>query len=205
MIISNDDLIIIDDFYLEPDKVRNLALSTEYQRFGDKANFPGAESVRPFFTSNHIKRFEEIIGSNIKINPERLVFGKFRYCLKNDKAPTKIHFDKVSWAAIVYLSLNEHCKGGLGIYKHKKTGLEKVPSTEEQLKRLGCKNIIEFDQKYVYPYSKQEEYWELIEEIPIKYNRLILFKGSKYFHGITQQFGDSIYNSRLSQVFFFNT
>ena len=201
--MNKDEIIIIDDFYTSPDKVRNLALNTQYQNFGSMQNFPGYESIKSYYSDPIINRFEKIIGKEIKVSPEKNIFGKFRYSLKKNDAATEVHLDyDVEWTGIVYLSEDSDSKGGLGIYRHKKLDLSKAP-TVDLLVQLDCENLIEFDTKYVYPYTKSKDMWELTMEIEAKYNRLILFKGSKYFHGITEQFGDSIENSRLTQNFFF--
>ncbi|MCP3033467.1 DUF6445 family protein [Halobacillus sp. A1] len=198
------DIIVIDGFYSKPDQVRNVALNTKYNTFGDEQNFPGAESEKPFYSSTIKEQFEDLIEKKIKISPEKYVFGKFRYSTKHNIAKTKVHLDHgIGWTGIVYLSKDQDSKGGMGIYKHRKLELMEAPN-QEQLRSLQCDNVIEFDAKYVYPITKSKNEWELLHEIPIKYNRLILFKGCKYFHGITEQFGDSINNSRLSQNFFFH-
>ncbi|WP_240514190.1 DUF6445 family protein [Bacillus cereus] len=203
MTFLNEDILVIDNFYSDPMKIRKLALNTDYNFFENKANFPGGESIKAFYTEKHIKKFEGLVNRRIHVDPKKYVFGKFRFCTANDNSQTKVHFDKVSWAAIVYLSLNEDCKGGLGIYKHEELDLSTVPSSDE-LEHLGCKDVFEFDQRYVLPITKEKGSWSLLREIPLKFNRLILIRGEKYFHGITEQFGSNIINSRLSQVFFFN-
>ena len=152
-----------------------------------------------------VDRFAKLAQQPIKVSPERLIFGKFRYSTQFDSGRTHVHFDKVSWAAIVYLSLDQHCKGGLGIYRHKQLGLDRVPETMDELAILGCNSLQDFDEQYVFPITKETSCWELIQEIPIKYNRMIMIRGGKYFHGITTQFGTTIDNSRLTQTFFFNT
>ncbi|MGX4670419.1 DUF6445 family protein [Cerasibacillus sp. JNUCC 74] len=200
--ILGEDIIVVDNFYKNPMQVRELALNAEYNFFGNKANFPGGESVKAFYTQEHIRRFESLVNQKIHVATDKYVFGKFRFSTSNDISQTVVHFDKVSWAAIIYLSLNEDCKGGLGIYKHKELNLPTVPLSY-RLMAYGCKDIIEFDEKHVLPITKEKKAWDLIKEIPIKYNRLILMKGEKYFHGITKQFGKNITDSRLSQVFFF--
>jgi hypothetical protein len=198
-----EDIIVIDGFYSNPDSVREVALNTKYTNFGDEQNFPGAESEKSFYSHTIIERFEELVGKQIKVTPEKYVFGKFRYSTKGDNAQTEVHLDNgVEWTGIVYLSKDQDSRGGLGIYKHRKLELSKAPN-QEHLNLLHCKDINEFDAKYVYPISKEKDQWELMYKIPIKYNRLILFQGSKYFHGITEQFGNSIDDARLTQNFFF--
>lgn len=198
------NIFCIDDFYTNPYDVRELALKETYQNFGEHQNFPGQESIKSFYSNAIIEKFENLIGNTILIEPEKFIFGKFRYSIESDNAPTSIHLDSgVNWTGIVYLSKDEDVEGGLGIYRHKMLQLNESPD-EKKLKELACKDIAEFDARYVYPISTDLDKWELISEIPIKFNRLILFQGSKYFHAINKQFGKNIQNGRLTQNFFFN-
>jgi Family of unknown function (DUF6445) len=197
------DIIVIDGFYSNPDQVRNVALNTKYNNFGDAQNFPGAESEKAFYSSTLKERFERLIEKQINISPDKYIFGKFRYSTREDNAQTEVHLDNgIEWTGIVYLSKDQDSMGGLGIYKHRDLELLNAPD-KNQLTLFQCKDINEFDAKYVYPITKSKDQWELLYEIPIKYNRLILFKGCKYFHGITEQFGKSINDARLTQNFFF--
>ncbi|EOO24239.1 hypothetical protein ICM_05799 [Bacillus cereus BAG1X2-3] len=198
-----EDILIVDNFYSNPDAVRKLALEINYQEFGEMQNFPGFESEKSFSSTSIKERFQKLIKNEIIISPREYIFGKFRYSTENDYAHTEVHLDHdVDWTGIVYLTKDEDCQGGLSIYHHKKLGLDSAP-VQSELQDFNCKNIAEFDSKYIYPYTKLAENWNLLYYIPIKFNRLILFRGSKYFHGITEQFGNSIYNSRLTQNFFF--
>ncbi|MGE7925937.1 DUF6445 family protein [Viridibacillus arvi] len=198
------DIYIVDNFYQNAQKIREIALKTEYIDFGVEQNFPGKESVKSFYSPDIIRTFEKIVGHTIEVNPQKNIFGKFRCSLESDNAPTSVHLDySVQWTGVVYLSLDEHIKGSLGIYKFKELDMSEAPS-ESQLVKYNCNNIREFDSRYIYPNSKNFDAWETLNDIPIKFNRLILFKGSKYFHSIQDQFGDSIENGRLTQNFFFN-
>lgn len=197
------DIKIVDGFYKNPDKVREMALNAEYKNFGNIQNFPGSESKKSFYSNRIKERFETLVENSITVSPEKYIFGKFRFSTKYDFAQTEVHLDYgIDWTGIVYLTKDQDSKGGLGIYRNRILDLEKVP-TEEELKIFHCHDIREFDSKYIYTNSKLKDAWELIYEIPIKYNRLVLFKGCNYFHGITEQFGETIENSRLTQNFFF--
>jgi hypothetical protein len=198
------DIYIVDDFYQNAPQIREVALQTEYINFGKEQNFPGKESVKSFYSPNITEFFKNIIGSPIEVNPQRNIFGKFRYSLESDNAPTSVHLDySVQWTGIVYLSLDEHIKGSLGIYKLRELDLAEAPN-ESQLLKYNCNDMKDFDRQYIYPNSKNFNAWETLDEIPLKFNRLILFKGSKYFHSIQEQFGTSIENGRLTQNFFFS-
>lgn len=199
------DVIIVDNFYEDAEIIRRMALNAEYNHFDDILNFPGSESKKSFYTADHVKRFEEILGVNIDYNPEKNIFGKFRYSKMLDDAKTSVHLDwDIDWTGIIYLSLDKHSRGGLGLYRHRETGLYRCPKDINEFKKLGYSDVYDFDKQFIIPITKDLDKWELVREIPIKYNRLVLFKGSEYFHGIRDQFGNTIDDSRLTQNFFFN-
>lgn len=200
-----EDIFVIDDFYDEPNYIRDLAIHANYQKFPDDSNFPGYESIDSFYSEQHIEIFKSLSQKkSIEIDTSSFVFGKFRYSPINAKSRADIHVDTPIWAAMIYLSLDKDCRGGLGIYAHKETGIYKVPESKEGFHRLGYANFNDMDSKLIFPDSKKISSWEMIEFIPMKYNRLVLFKGSKYFHSITEKFGTDVYDSRLTHSFFFN-
>ena len=56
----------------------------------------------------------------------------------------------------------------------------------------------------VYKDSQDYDKWEMIDQVSNKYNRLIMYRGNM-FHQSLDYFGDTMYNGRLFQTFFFNT
>lgn len=196
------DLLVVDGFYQDPDRVRELALAAEYQGFGEAANFPGRESVKAYASQGHARRLAQIIGTPIAHDPRQLVFGKFRIATQSDAGQTRVHLDFVDWTAVVYLTLPECARGGLGFYRHLPTGLDRVPSRDE-LARFGCRSREEFDQRYVLPDTTREDCWEALHEVELAYNRCVIFRGGRLFHGVTELFGDAAEEGRLTQNFFF--
>ncbi|QSB17012.1 hypothetical protein JQS43_12515 [Natronosporangium hydrolyticum] len=193
---------IIDDFYEKPDAVRRLALDAEFVGFDGRANFPGGESVKAYWSPQHRDRFAELVGKAIDIDPSQWVFGKFRLALANETGRTKVHVDFVDWTAVIYLSLDTDCSGGLGIYRHRETGLERVPRGSD-LAAYRCSSLEEFDSRYIMRDSLHDDRWELLHQVDIRYNRCVLFRGSRLFHGITRTFGGGSADGRLTQNFFF--
>jgi hypothetical protein len=196
------DVRVVDDFYPDPQAVRAFALAAEFQSFGDAANFPGSESVKAFYTPKHVARFEQLVGTSIVCDPRRWVFGKFRLAVRADEGRTSVHMDKVDWTAVVYLSRNVDSEGGLGFYRHRSTGLDRIP-VRDQLASFGCRDLHDFDRRFVVPASTDATQWERIGFVPLRFNRLVLFRGTRVFHGITATFGERAENARLTQNFFF--
>ncbi|MER5280023.1 DUF6445 family protein [Streptomyces sp. NPDC002809] len=196
------DLLVVENFYQDPDRVREMALAAEYRDFGEAANFPGKESAKAFAGDGHARRLAEIVGTPVHHDPSRWVFGKFRVATGADVGRTRVHLDFVDWTAVVYLTPPDRARGGLGFYRHLPTGLDRAPGPEE-LARLGCRSKEEFDQRYVLRDTAREDRWEALHQVDLAYNRCVVFRGGRLFHGITELFGEEAAEGRLTQNFFF--
>jgi hypothetical protein len=195
------DVIVVDGFYQDPDAVRALALAQEFAGPDPRSDSPGLESRRALFSNTHLERFAALTGRPLVSDPSRWVFGKFRISHRGDTMRTGVHIDGMDWTAVVYLSNSESATGGLGFFRHRELGLDQVPGPEG-LSRYGCVDLTEFDARYVLPVSCQPESWEEIGHVDIAYNRLVLFRGGRLFHGISELFGTGIDDGRLTQNFF---
>ena len=179
---SIDQLIIRDDFYSDPDLIRQRALNKQYhappgntKRLAKTAACTDQEAselfelVRPFVPEGDVVSFRVL----------------FRYTLAGTIKKTFCHVDGTSYAGIVYLTLPEHCAGGTSIYRHKATG-----------------DII-FNPEHRELYNLQDEsQWEIAEEVEMAHNRLVMYPG-QMFHALTPVFfGDDITNGRLTQNIF---
>lgn len=195
------DLIVVDDFYSNPDAVRDFALRQEYTDFNGKKTFLGRETVFPYFDAQTADQFAKLVGSPITYT-ERHVFGKFRIAASAEARRTKIHFDRAAFAANIYLTPGLDADCGLGLYRHKEFGLDRVPN-ESQLNDLGFGSLDEFDIEVVVRDSLDSSKWELIDLIEPRYNRLLILPGRRYFHAAERGAGSTASEGRLSQHFFF--
>ncbi len=189
-------LIVLDDFYVNVDDVRNFALS---QNFDVKGNYPGNRTKS--FTSAEMKDFLDSKISNLigkitlwPMEPESYN-GSFQYATSREK--TWIHVDSNNnWAAVVYLTPDAPLSGGTAIFRHKKHGTVRnwyhnSPLSKEVNDDLGRDSQ---------DYTK----WEIVDRIGNVYNRMILFDSTQY-HASVDYFGTELKDSRLFQVFFFDT
>jgi hypothetical protein len=198
------DIIVIDDFYENPLAVRNLALKAKYYPPQTLSpNYAGMESCRCYYSGALIEKFEEIVGNKIEVDLGKNVFGRFRSSAESCPRSTLVHIDDAEWSAVVYLSLDKDCQGGTAFYKHKETALWGPPDAE-CLKKLGLCSVGEFEEKVVRKDSLDESKWERDVFVAMKFNRLLLFRGSQRFHGYPL-FNGSLEKARLTQLFFFNT
>ena len=80
------------------------------------------------------------------------------------------------WIAVIYLGLPLESFGEMGIqfYSHLSTGLETFPTREEIIKHQLNENEL------IKVFSSDPELWKEYGCIPAKYNRMILFRGSRW-------------------------
>ncbi len=188
-------LIILDDFYVDPDYVRSAALNSDFSVIG---NYPGRRT-KPFLNDS----IRETIEKNIfcvagKITDWNLTpyNGAFQYTTSSDRS--WIHADQTSiWAGVCYLTPDAPLSGGTALFKHKKTGLYSAPRKVDGSYDIELLEIINKD-------SQDMTKWEMTDRVANIYNRLVLYRGD-YFHISLDYFGQDINDGRLFQTFFFNT
>jgi hypothetical protein len=179
----NLELMIIDNFYTDPDAVRAYALS---QEFDVKGNYPGART-KPYLPDDVkgcISYWMQLQGKVTNWFEDQGYTGAFQIATAQDR--TWIHPDHYNmWAGVCYLTPDAPHTSGTGIYRHKETG---------EFRKSGD-NLHEG-----YDYTK----WDLFDVVGNKYNRLVIYRGD-LFHASIDYFGDNKDNGRLFQTFFFNT
>lgn len=201
IIINKNSLFVIDNFYKNPDKIRNFAQNTnDYIKQGSYY-----ESQKLYYNDSIIKSFEEIIGEKIYVDPVRFGFGSLAYFAQGDQMHKYTHYDSNEWVALVYLVPDHFVgNGGLVVCRHKETGLEGPPD-ETWLNKNGYASFKEWEDKIYRPSQTNTDAWETTIFIAMKYNRLIIQKAGKMFHRGTEGFGTIPANSRLMHRFFFET
>lgn len=179
------NLIIVDDFYQNPDAVRNYALS---QNFEVSGNYPGLRT-KPYLPDDLKQSIQNLIyfaGGKITEWFESSGYtGAFQICTAMDR--TWIHADHFNtWAGVCYLTPDAPLSAGTALYKYKDTGEFSLKNKE-----------VKYDG---YDYTK----WERSDYVANRYNRIVLYRGD-LFHASLDYFGNNHQNGRLFQTFFFNT
>lgn len=198
-----DEVIVVDDFYRQPERMRDLALRAEYRGYAKAQNFAGKESVKSYWSSAHAERFTSLVGHPVRLDPETAIFGRFRIATGADERRTQVHLDRSAWTGVVYMSLDRDSRGGVGFYRHRATGLERVP-VDGALQDLGWVDRADLDERLVCRDTHNLDAWDRIGYVPMAFNRLVLFPGSRLFHAATDLFGADDATARLSQHFFFD-
>ena len=113
------NLLIIDDFYRDPDLIRDVALQSKFEV---KGNFPG-NRTESFATDDVKEAIQTLILPHAgKITKwDAMYNGSFQYTTAFDRS--WIHADNgTTWAGLVYLTPDAPLSSGTGLYKHKETG-----------------------------------------------------------------------------------
>lgn len=180
------NLIVVDDFYGDPDAVRKFALEQKYDVVG---NYPGART-KSFLNADVKEAIQTIMfhaGGEVKNWYEEHGYtGSFQLTYAKDRSWIHTdHFNK--WAAVCYLTPNAPLTGGTGLFLYKKN--KATTSTE-----MGNE-----------PYDPQDmTKWVKYDVVANKYNRLVVYRGD-LFHSSLDYFGSTPEDARLFQVFFFDT
>lgn len=202
------DVIIVDNFYEDPDAVRRYALELEYVPYAVNRGEPFWYSSALEVKENPLKgkgvrlandqikqRLAEIIRSPIDDKTWETAGdgwnGAFHYKLRSPfpGATSQIHNHagrdsdvSEGWSGLVYLTKGPKSSAGTSIWRHKETGM--------------C-----YSHDSVYTLNHDE--FELVMDVENRYNRLVLFYAS-IFHVGEEGFGNCIEIARLFQTFFFN-
>ena len=185
------NLIITDNFYTDPDKVREWVLE---QPFDVRGNYPG-QRTKPVHDWADLKETIQ----KIVFNAGGLITGwEYDYTTAFQYS-SWIHADHTTgWAGVCYLTPNAPVSGGTGLFKHKKTGWEKAPRLKDgsyDMKKM---------KKHTDPDSRDFSKWDMTAKVGNVYNRLVLYRGDM-FHSSLDYFGKDLKDGRLFQTFFFNT
>ena len=186
--------LTIDNFYTNPDEVREFALKQEFKVRG---NYPGQRTV-PVYNQgvkDMIQMFVQPYGGKIT-RWETEYTGAFQYTTQRDRS--WVHADQTTkWAGVCYLTPDAPLTGGTGLFRHKPTGLTMAVRNPD-----GTYNKDIMDE--IYRDSQDMTKWEMTDFIGNVYNRLVLYRGD-IFHTSLDYFGRDKYDGRLFQTFFFDT
>jgi len=196
-----DAVFVIDDFYANPLAVRAFALGTLYTPRQEEANFAGRESAQSFPATDIQARFSAILGRGVEPSGPGHIYGRFRYALAQEQGATDVHVDDSDWTAVIYLGEAHGQRAGLVFYEHKATGLQSVPDSRE-LHALGFGSTAQFDANVICADTNTPDAWRILGEVEYQFNRCVIFRGNRLFHGIADTFGCSMSDARLTQNFF---
>lgn len=193
---TDKGVIVVDDFYADPDFIREWVLKEI--EFSPSNYHKGERATSKFFIDGTKEKLEEIIGKPIyNWDHDRYANGIFQFCTADQ--PIVYHVDQQTYAGIVFLTPDAPLGTGTSFYKSKYTGDFKF----DDEKRSTEAYVRAFKGRGAEMNFYDGTNFEKIDEVGNKYNRLVLFD-AKNIHAATQYFGDAIDNSRLFHMFFFD-
>jgi len=180
---------VIDNFYKDPDAVREFALSQEYIQGGLGRGFIGSRTAQQFLFPGLKEEFERIMGRKITRWEDHGMNGRFQYGMEGD--PAVYHCDEQTWAGMLYLTPDAPYSAGTGTFAGRGTDIRH--SSHPNIMncfRKGSQNL-------------DGTIFEPVDVIGNAYNRLVIFNAG-YLHSALDYFGYTKENSRLWQMFFFD-
>ncbi len=192
------DLIVVENFYRDPDLVRTYALNN--LNFNHSDYHKGKRSDKRFILKDTKEKLEDIIGKEIiNWNHYKYANGIFQYCTAEQQIV--YHVDSQSMAAIVFLTPDAPLETGTCFYRAKYTG-------EYKFDDCSIDNELYY-KSFTGPYNDNMNFYdstlhEKVDEVANVYNRLVIWDAKK-IHAATKYFGDSLENSRFFHLFFFDT
>tara|TARA_R110002167_G_C12449357_1_gene631599 strand:- start:57 stop:725 length:669 start_codon:yes stop_codon:yes gene_type:complete len=183
---------VIDDFFENPHKVREYALS---QMYWDKGHGGVGWRTRKQFIFEGVKeKIEDTMGCKItNWVDEYGTCGVFQsgFCSGN-VPPLVYHADKQQWAAMVFLTPNAPFETGTKVVANKKSKIYHTSQSD---------NIFDY-------FPQQETFvdgtiFEDVDTFGNVYNRMVIFDGQS-IHSSMGYFGHNIETGRLWQMYFFD-
>ena len=183
---------IVDNFYPNPDEVRENALKMYFYpgRRGKKMHFPGDRTVGTFSSENRLflkNKLEKTIGARIIEFPAKNSNGAFTLGLKKNGGRC--------WACIVYLQPKALIETGTGLFRSTKTGLV---TKSDDLK-------IDTNAGFKGEWKAGNPNWELHTYVGNVYNRCVIYPANYWHAPMNASFGHNKDTGRLVQVGFFTT
>jgi len=177
-------IFVVDNFYDDPDRIRNYALSSvEFE--SDIRWYKGLRSKDTYRPDSIKRAFENIIGERINLWDDGYN-GCFQITTSND--PQVYHYDQQRWAGMIYLTPDAPLESGTRSHKSKITGLRH--STQEGI-----------DNSFSYGFYDSTKF-DIVDNIGNIYNRLLIMD-ARAIHSAGPYFGRDEQNGRLTHLFFF--
>lgn len=194
-------LVVVDDFYLDPDRVASLANEVEFTSVFDVVrNFPGERSETEADTHHLVEAVCRHYGKTEAPEVPCIPFCVSRFWGDRALEPRQRlpHVDP-TLTALVYLNQPDDCSGGTAFYRHRPTGIDFVDFEPDprlvlfaqamgyrrsHFEELGYWGVLErllFNPRFASdaptPLNEGNDVWELLDLVEMRFNRLIIYDG----------------------------
>lgn len=179
-------LWVVDNFYHDPDAVRELAMQQEFH--ADIRWYKGVRTQKTFRPANIRQAFESIMGRTIR-DFDSGYNGCFQITTSQD--PQVYHHDTQTWAAMIYLTPDAPVESGTRLHRSKVNQVRDWSQGQEAI-----------DQAFATGFYDSTRF-DTIDSVGNIYNRLVIMD-AQHIHSAGPYFGNSLDNGRLVQLFFFD-
>jgi hypothetical protein len=179
---------IVDDFYRNPDEVRQYALTREFDKGGFGRGYMGNRTFKQFLFPGLKEEFEKIMGMKITKWEQHGMNGRFQTCYAGDALV--YHCDDQKYAGMLFLTPDAPFETGTSMYAHKATRIRHNSHPEIMSTFSGHTTL-------------DKTPYEPVDVVGNVYNRLVIFDAGM-IHAASGYFGYNNENARLWQMFFFD-
>jgi glycosyltransferase involved in cell wall biosynthesis len=181
----NKRMFIVDNFYNNPDQIRNFALSqVEFKE--DLRWYKGLRSTTTYRPKGLKEAFEHIIGERIK-DFEQGWNGCFQITRAHD--PQVYHYDQQTWAAMIYLTPNAPLESGTRLHQSK-------------INDARHSTDMDADKAFSGGFYDSNKF-HIVDSAGNLYNRLVIMD-ARCIHSAGPYFGQNEQDGRLTHLFFFD-
>lgn len=194
-------LTVIDNFYNNPDAVRELALQQDFEH---SEYHKGKRTSFKYCVDGTKEKIEKLLGLSITDWDNQAHNMVFQYCTPAD--PLVYHYDGQTHAAVVFLTPDAPPETGTSFFRHKK---EKWLDRALEVGKNGVtSNVLRKSLEESFIGAEHDDFldgtkWEEVDRIGNKYNRFAMWD-AKQIHAASKYFGNSKETGRLFHMFFFN-
>lgn len=181
-------LFVVDNFYQDPDAVRNFAL-TSVEFAEDLRWYKGLRSTMPYRPPGIRQVFESIM--NEKLDEASFEAHGYNGCFQicTSKDPQVYHYDIQRWAAMIYLTPNPALESGTRTHRSRISGVSHAKQENADSAFAGG----------FYDSTK----FDIIDNVGNLYNRLVIMDAQS-IHSAGPYFGQDNVTGRLTHLFFFD-
>jgi hypothetical protein len=192
------NLLVVDDFFDDPDAVRRLALSGTFVDSTEGGYTGSWNSSAGFEIAPSLRKLARALGADVVHDP-KLPFS-FRSLTRKqyEKKRTLVHHDRAVWVAFVCLTPPSLPQVFTAFYRHRATGLyglhdarkirQLVAAGKLDLGRLGARLAAD---------SARLSRWVEVARVGYAWNRLIIMR-ARQFHAAGRGFGTCPENAKLT-------
>lgn len=178
-------VLILDDFYPDPDRVREHALRQTFVKCdhcpGDKTS-PAHTADAEFYNS-----FAPLLISPLGLALDQCeIWSQFVEIPCYDPDPNSalnqpwVHQDRHTWSFVIYLTPGFNMDSGTRFFRHKNSaGFDLQKSYDTKKRFFGDQDSTDYQRNW----HDHESHFEEILNVPNVYNRCVIFPGNVWHRG----------------------